>query len=1406
MSVSVEPPLHFSQQLSSPSPPHSPTHVLHAHTPVSPQPPPPPPPAASDVSTSAPADTMSSTGQNHDRGDAEMQDGDEPARRDASTNTIAVDISAIDVDAMDVTPDAETELSLPAGLSEAQEAQEAAITTPTSPAPVPDNMTETVIPIDPPPPVDPDALPPPIDPSTQPPPPPPPVDPPRSDSGSSDDEDALPPWHPLPEDLSSPDEEEVKEIEERGEHSALDHEYWEGEAFKPLEHPEYTAGEAGRIHWAIDAYNGTQDKQNHEVVMKSEIVTIGGHQWQIKFYPKGNDSDYLSVYLECLSVQDAKDDKDEEFSKDVSNNEAPVPMGEKKADDAMVTAEHALADGATEASAPSEKPPQHRRDSTKSASEGVQAPVVTQHTPLPLLGSKKMPKRNSVAAQISVVLYNPTEPRVNYSRNALHRFCNGSPDWGWTRFHGPHYDISRRIPGQRMALLRDDKLAFTAYIRVVEDQTDCLWEHPIRENPWDSFAMTGLQGLMLGENASAPGGNMISAISSWMLFKPFRDLLYGIDIPDPGNEPFARPKPLTSALQQVLYMLRTQVEPGAGPVALDDILDALEWYRIHDGLDKLDVMETWEVLRLKLEEELQGTSHAARLHAICGPKRDYSKGRPSYRVPIEGVDSMQDAVNQSPDLTISGQPLPELLTIELDRHKFDSVKTRSHIKVLNKVTLDDRIVVAGTPYTLYGFVVHKQTLQSYVYQPILRPEGPDSRWYSYSDSKDENHVKCLPKREAVDAHEGKPGSTQIIGNDPVAYIAMYVRDDVTHSAFVSDAESEQWNVPEWLKLEVESKRNPSSLPPMPPPPSHEPNPVLDQERGKEVAAEPPRSLDFRVIESRAYLDHEGPGLFDAFDTQWEAKNSRHIHKLSLSSNDGCKDIREKLMGVLTDIKDPRQIKFWFLDPTRGAFDRPNFLSTGIVEFSAGSYNRYTETNEWTLEVPPSVCRRMWVHITEFERLPELPKEEEKASEVSHGSIPSSSSQGAEAEMDVIQVVESVVEPSSSTPPLEDTPMGDSDGPAVAQLEQLQPHASEVDMPPPPPPTNNTESNDTAMLEVESTPAVDPPAVDVVIPGTGPGDTEMGGTQEGMPPPPAPPVETPVEHLQPPPPVRSRTPEPPPDEIYFFLKFWNPEKQILEARGSHLTLKSARVDETIMTLLGLPMEDKKKMEMCEEDELTNTRSLKHRRTFAQLDLHNASIIIVSLPLSAEKNNALAARAAFADPQSYLQFRAFARNFPHKLQGHFTYNYFSSEYYKGEIVNGFAHGHGTRIYHSGATYNGSFRLGQRYGHGLYTFQNGDTYDGDWVDNQQHGTGTYVEAANGNTYVGGWQNNKKFGEGVTHWKNAQESERLCRICWDGEAEAAFYDCGHVVACLTCAREVQNCPVCRKRVLSSMKLYYVA
>jgi hypothetical protein len=1097
--------------------------------------------------------------------------------------------------------------------------------------------------------------------------------------------------------------------------------------------------------------------------MKSEVVTIGGHQWQIKFYPKGNDSDYLSVYLECLSVIDPAAKKKE------GRNDSVTKDG---ANDAM-------------------------HENTSVDASAYIAAVEPQYTPLPLLGSKQLPKRKSVAAQVSVVMYNPTEPRVNYSRTALHRFCNGSPDWGWTRFHGPYYDISHRSRGQRQALLRDDKLAFTGYVRIVEDETDCLWEHHSRENPWDSFAMTGLQSLMLGEDASAPGGNMISAVASWMLYKPFRKLLYSIRVPDPEEQPFARPKPMISALQKVLYMLRTQVDPGAGAVALDDVLDALEWYGIYERIDKLDVIETWEVLRAKIEEELYDTPAAATFEALCGTKQNHATGVPSYRVPVVGVESMQDAINRSVDFTAPGQDLPQLLTIELDRQEFNS-KSRSYVKLLNKVTLDNHIRVDDTQYTLYGFVVHKQTLQSYVYQPVLRPEGPGSRWYSYSDSKDENHVTCLTKKQAIDAHEGKPGSAPVVGNDAIAYIALYARNDTIDTKSKTRVDSEHWDVPKWIQTEVEKTRNSSTIDLLPPPPPIEETEVTAENEGgihSKGAAKPVETSDFQVLDSRLFLHHEGPGIFDAYDSKWSAGNTEYVHTVQLSRRDSCEEIRSKIASVVDDVKDTRQVKFWFFDPLRGSHERPSLLSTGKMEYSSGSYDRFTELKAWSFDQSSFACRRLWVHVINYSELPALPELQEEIHETVE--VPTST------EDDHVHMV--ISETGVDLPlaevaaRFEDTPMSEPDDSEPAMPEAPGSHTPATLRP------TNVEVPDDVMVNDRpmEPPAADAASHDQTI---SVHDTEMTGSQDALPPPPPPPNDLQTEFVPPPPPEPVPSPEPPADEIYFFLKLFDPEKQVLAARGTYIVKKSARVDETLVTCLGLPMEDKKKIDIWEEEDLGTLRAIKNRRSFAQVDLQNTSIIIVAMPRTTEQRTQLAARAAFADPHAFLTYRTFARNFPSRPNGYFTYNYFSSEYYKGEMKNSHRHGHGKLFYHSGATYEGTFQLGQRHGHGLYTFQNGDTYDGDWVDDQQHGSGTFIDAATGNTYVGGWKNDKKFGEGVTHWKNAQEAERLCRICWEDAADAVFYDCGHVVACLQCAREVQNCPVCRKKVLSAMKLYYVA
>ncbi|KAF2736982.1 DS-domain-containing protein [Polyplosphaeria fusca] len=1359
----------------------SPNHIHHSHTPLSSPPPQPADDVDMSTSTTLP---QPPTGQNHDRqeyADAPMQDPDgltnghvEPAANTAEVapaNSVAVEVAAVDEDVMDTTPDNGQGLVLPNGSTGGQDAA----AEPTSPAPngvsgeqpasngqpPAGDGTDGVPPSDSVPPVEP---PPPVDPSIQP--PPPPAEPVRSDSDSSDDDDGGQPWHPIQEDTSSPDEAELKEIEASVEVSALDHEHWEQKAFLPLEDPEYTPGESGRIEWVIENYNGTRENPNRDVVMKSQVVNIGGYDWQIKFYPKGNDSDFLSIYIECLSLEDSK--KKEETHADQPKDAAPGEDAEMATDDATT------------------------------ASPAASEP---RHTPLPLLDGKSLPKRKSVAAQVSVVLYNPTEPRVNYSRTCLRRFCTGSPDWGWTRFHGPHYDIPHRVRGQRQALLRDDKLAFTGYIRLVEDETECLWEHPSKENPWDSFAMTGLQSMFLSGDSGGPvppGGNLISALSSWLLFKPFRHLLYSLKIPDLVKEPL--------------------IKPGVGPVALDDLMDAFEWYGICDRLDKLDVMEVWEVLRLKLEEELRDTAFSNILEDVLGRQRNYASGIPSYRVRVLGVDSMQAAVDHTVDLTDASKPPPQLLTIELERQEFD-IASRSYVKLLNKVSLDDHISIRGTPYTLYGFIVHKQTLQSYIYHPILRPEGPGSKWYIYPDKKDEYQVKCLTKRQAIDAHEGKTGGEKLTGNDPIAYIVMYVRDDVGQAAFKYEPESEEWDVPEWIRSETDRQQT-LTPPPLPSPPSDIPAPDANSNTKPEetsvVDEKPPKEQDFQVISSKAFLQHEGPGIMDIYEPRWLPESSEHVHTVRLLETDGCDEIREKLAAVVGEIKDPRQIKFWFLDSVRGTWGRPNLLGTGNIEYSSGSIDHYANNSKpWILQDHAyawTACR-IWVHIVDFAALPELPKEEpkEESKAAEPGATELESTENQSLPTENAPDSNTALPQSEVVQPSEDTPMSEPDDPVPTQTPTLEPQPLVAQSEPVP--------ADTPMNDAEAAEAVpaDPPATDVIVPNPdASADTEMSGTQENIEVPPPPPPADPQAEIPPPPPPteppqetqqevpQNEPPPPPPDEIYFFLKFFDPESQSLQSRGSHIALKTARVDSTVISILDLPID--KKIELIEEEELASTRPIRNRRSFAQNDLHNTVVIVVTFPLTEDQRSALAARAAFADLQSYLAYRAQLRNFPAKLNGHFTYNYFSSQFYKGEIKNFHHHGHGTEIYHSGATYSGSFRLSQRHGHGLYTFQNGDTYDGEWAANQQHGLGTFVEGGTGNTYVGGWKNDKKFGEGVTHWKNAQETERLCRICWEETADAAFYDCGHVVACLGCARRVDSCPVCRKRVLSAMKLFYVA
>ena len=49
----------------------------------------------------------------------------------------------------------------------------------------------------------------------------------------------------------------------------------------------------------------------------------------------------------------------------------------------------------------------------------------------------------------------------------------------------------------------------------------------------------------------------------------------------------------------------------------------------------------------------------------------------------------------------------------------------------------------------------------------------------------------------------------------------------------------------------------------------------------------------------------------------------------------------------------------------------------------------------------------------------------------------------------------------------------------------------------------------------------------------------------------------------------------------------------------------------------------------------------------------------------------------------------------------------------------------------------------------------------------------------------------------------ERLCRICYDREANIVFVPCGHLATCGNCASAFRDCPVCRAPIQQAVKTF---
>ncbi len=618
------------------------------------------------------------------------------------------------------------------------------------------------------------------------------------DSDDSTDEEEHPYWANLREDESSPDEEELKEIEKGVEFNALDHDHWEEVAYQSLDDPEYVPAESGRITWTVHGVRGTPEKPNRETIMRSPSVLIGGYYWNIKYYPRGKEgTDHMSIYIECSPTpyEEAENKaSDDTATKAVSNGDQELIIVEENRHNpatsgpAPPSLEHASVPNVSEEDADSTPTPSKERESEEQKSWGV-------------------------AAQVSCIIYNPEEPRVYVHDKGSHRFYQDNPEYGWVRFNGegpdtlPWDEIHKRRRLKRQALLRNDTLSFTIYIRTVDDKTKALWWSPPHDKPrWNSLAMTGIRAFECQEYQSS---GMIAALSAWLHLVPIVDLIQTTHIPDPVLEPETRTRPVLEELQDILNENSDLFSPADSALSLSDLVRTLNFYGAEVDR-KMDVVMIWETLRRIINFEISDLHTVEDANGLGGDKfgeilllkqpdlMDKDSSATKYqslgeehqsKVPDSEPQSVTETLikaSQSPAnsfrvwQSFAGQVQipsgsPSILQIELHRQDFDKV-ARKWKKLTHQIKIDEDLTFKGVDYSLYGIIVHSGGLESTEYYSVIRPEGPGTRWLKYADESISRGVTILTTKQAIDAHEGS--GTNVDGTAAVACVVLYARTDI----------------------------------------------------------------------------------------------------------------------------------------------------------------------------------------------------------------------------------------------------------------------------------------------------------------------------------------------------------------------------------------------------------------------------------------------------------------------------------------------------------------------------------------------------------------------------------------------------------------------------------------------------
>lgn len=1165
-------------------------------------------------------------------------------------------------------------------------------------------------------------------------------------------------WAEMEEDTSVPDEAEMKEIESAadGDYSAYEYPYWEKNFHPNLEDPEYRPTEKARLTWKIKGVRGTKDQPNRAKVMRSPPAYIGGYWWTIKFFPRGNNVSSLSIYIECSPTMPTLDKSLPETEFKVLRGPADQNINDFTPDVNLKFA---------------------RTNDSAAWVEDYKSQYPTAATQ-----DKATSDTWRVSAQIGVILYNPDEPRTGWMQSSCHQFNPHNLDWGWTSFHGPWDKIHRRQRGQRQALLRNDTLAFDAYIRIIDDPTCSLWWHASDSEPtWDSLGLTGYRPLgdsVINHSAEVAG------LATWLHIAPFCKIIQNANIVDHLTNCDVKPKPLCDALQKFLWQLRSRSQ-SLQYVDTDTITSTLRNLHEFSG----DVCEFWERLRRTLELELADTDAAKELAALFdSPSPDLllkeAQGSDVVNtipkdfnsricVRADQAKTMREALGSYLDSKAGRWALPPILHVELNRQKLDKAARQWRL-IYNRVDLDEELDLSPWlldgkhgKYVLYGYIVHRGRRTSGKFFSILRPGGPGTKWLAFDDGSD-NRVECLTRKTALGPHLGLDASQKVdhkTGHD-VAIAVMYIRSDLVQEYLPGP--QGPWAAPPAMKEYYERGVYP----------------YANSSNGKTTD-------DIQVeVYSAPQYDQLG-SLFDTYDLMSQAKAANKVMYLTLPRSTNLMDLRKKI-ALWASAGDqaqmgPEHIRLWQIGHTRDRFG-PTLAFSRVSDLRA-TLNLPMKTARFWIQVVSDVDAKYFAMADpqEMEVPQNKPEEavferEDSDSSDDQQSVPEVESgragpSGTATRADDIVEVVTAQAPSEN---LNNEVTGNLEEGAEASLQTPHPENS----------IPNGPVNDAVIAaivaediqQMESEPTTDSAQTNAT---NGADVPELSTTDDAS--------------------AHSTDLEPalPVDHVYYFIQIFDVDAQTLRTVGSFFSQKEETIKAAVRKHLQWPVT--KDFQVWQRVDGTTVTTMPSAESF-EVFVPDGTCFIVGDKLSKDKRLKLNQAGLLANPDQLVRFLwAESRKHPTKaFTGFKTIEAsFTSEYYSGELSKGYYHGKGKHISDSAAIYEGDFVLGKRHGKGFTEYPIGDTYDGDWYENQCHGQGTFVEKKTGNKYVGGYKDGKRHGKGISYWEVADEEMDLCQICYCEEQDALFYDCGHVCACVACAHQVDICPICRKNILSVVKIY---